>query len=87
MEDTDSSDTDVEYYGEDTAETTSIDLPPCSMDTLQKSSAVFLLGLKEKFKLTQVAIQEIVEGVTSLTQKRISILHSQVAIEQFGNNS
>ena len=57
------------------------------MDTLQKSSAVFLLGLKEKFKLTQVAIQEIVEGVTSLTQKRISILHSQVAIEQFANNS
>ena len=57
------------------------------MDTLQKSSAVFLFGLKEKFKLTQVAIQEIVEGVTSLTQKRISILHSQVAIEQFANNS
>lgn len=87
LEDTDSSDTDVEYYGEDTTETTSFDLPPCSMDALQKSSAVFLLGLKEKFKLTQVAIQEIVEGVTSLTQKRISILCSQVAIEQFANIS
>ena len=79
MEDTNSSDTDAEYYAEDTAETiSSIDLPPCSMDTLQKSSAMFLLGLKDKFKLTQVAIQEIVEGVTSLTQKCISVLRSQV---------
>ena len=48
------------------------------MDTLQKSSAMFLLGLKEKFKLTQAAVQEVVEGVTNLTQKRISILRSQV---------
>ena len=45
---------------------------------LQRSSALFLLGLKEKHKLTQVAIQEIVEGVTNLTQPRLSVLNSQV---------
>jgi len=47
---------------------------------LQKSSALFLLGLKEKYKLTQVAIQGIIEGVTSITQQRISILRSQVCM-------
>ena len=47
---------------------------------LQRSSALFLLGLKEKHKLTKVAIQEIVEGVTNLIQQRLSALNSQVAI-------
>jgi len=45
---------------------------------LQKSSAIFLLGLKEKFKLTQVSLQGVIQGVTALTQQNISMLKSQV---------
>ena len=37
----------------------------CSSELLQKSSALFLLGLKEKNKLTQVALQGVLEGVTN----------------------
>lgn len=55
-----------------------IKTPPYSRELLQKSSALFLLGLKEKYKLTQVSIQGIVDGVTSLTQQNISCLQSQV---------
>ena len=51
-----------------------------SLSMLQKSSALFLLGLKEKHKLTQVAIQEIVENVASLTQQRLSFLKHQVIV-------
>lgn len=58
MEDADSStDNDDEYSGDDTSEVNYTDLSPCSKDTLQKSSAMFLLGLSEKFKLTQAATQ------------------------------
>ena len=45
---------------------------------LQKSTALFLLGLKEKHKLTQAAVQSVVEGATSLLQQRLDILHTQV---------
>ena len=45
---------------------------------LQKSTALFLLGLKEKHKLTQAGVQSVVEGVTSLLQQRLDILHIQV---------
>jgi len=48
----------------------------------QKSSALFLLGLKEKYKLTQISIQGIVDGVTSLTQCNMSVLKSQVCLYQ-----
>lgn len=37
---------------------------------LQESAALFLLGLKEKQKLTQVTAQAIIEGVTNLMQVR-----------------
>ena len=50
----------------------------CSQEVLQKSTALFLLGLKEKHKLTQAAVQSVVEGVTSLLQQRLDILHTQV---------
>ena len=50
----------------------------CPPDAMQKSSALFLLGLKEKHKLTQVTVQSIVDNVTTLTQQRISSLKSQV---------
>lgn len=47
---------------------------------LVQNSAVFLLGLKEKYKLTQTAVQGVIEGVTNLTQQQISYLQSQVTI-------
>ena len=52
----------------------------CSQEFLQKSAATFLLGLKEKFKLTQVSLQGIIQGVTSLNSQNISTLKTQVAI-------
>ena len=45
---------------------------------LQRSSALFLLGLKEKHKLTQVALQGLIEGTTALVQCRQDILRSQL---------
>ena len=36
-----------------------------SCNLLQKSSALFLLGLKEKYKLPQVVVQGIIDGITS----------------------
>jgi len=45
---------------------------------LQKNSAYFLLELKEKRKLTQVAIQSVVEGCTSIMQQRTMWLKGQV---------
>lgn len=61
-------------------EASNADSLDCFKELLQKSSALFLLGLKEKYKLTQGTIQGIIEGVTSITQQRISILKSQVCI-------
>lgn len=51
---------------------------PDSHKLLQKSSALFLLGLKEKYKLPQVVVQGIIDGVTSLTHQRMEIVKSQV---------
>ena len=36
------------------------------------------MGLKEKHKLTQVALQGVIEGVTSLIQCQLDSLHTQV---------
>lgn len=47
--------------------------------TLQQSTALFLMGLKEKHKLTQVALQGVIDGATSLMQSRLSSLHAQVS--------
>lgn len=33
-----------------------------------QQAALFIMGLKEKFKLTQVAVQGIIEGMTGLVQ-------------------
>ena len=53
----------------------------CSSESsMQKSSALFLLGIKEKFKLTQSSIDGIVQGVTAMNQQHISILKSQVHV-------
>ncbi len=40
---------------------------------LSKLSALFLLEIKEKHKLTQVAMQAIVGGITNLTQVNVTI--------------
>ena len=65
-------------FNEDEELDSTIGIPSCTQELLQKSSAVFLLGLKEKYKLTQTVIQGIIEGVTSLTQQQIGYLQSQV---------
>ena len=55
-----------------------IDQPCYSQSTLQNSSATFLLGLKEMYKLTQASLQGIVQGVTALNQQNLAILKAQV---------
>ena len=46
--------------------------------TLQKSSALMLLKMKEVHKLTQVTLQGIIDDVTGLCQNRLSAIHSAV---------
>lgn len=58
-----------------------------SPQELQKSTALFLLGIKEKYKLTQVAIQGIIEGVTGLFQSHHSSLYSRVSDELLHNGT
>lgn len=55
----------------------------CPSSSLQNSSALFLLVLKEKYKLTQVAVQGVIEGVSNLNQHQMSFLRSQVCIILF----
>lgn len=45
---------------------------------LKRSSALFLLKLKEKQKLTQVTLQSIVEGVTSLFHDHLDSIRAEV---------
>ena len=49
-----------------------------SVNHLQRSSALLLLGLKEKHKLPQSTVQSIVNGMTSLIQQHTDTLKSQV---------
>ena len=74
------SDDDENHTGNHDHERSDItsEIPCYSQEMLQKSSAIFLLGLKEKYKLTQTAIQGIIEGFTDVTQQQISSLQSQV---------
>ena len=41
-------------------------------------AALFILNLKEKQKLTQVSLQKVIEGVTTLFQGHIQGLHDQI---------
>ena len=52
-----------------------------SREMLQKSSATFLLGIKEKFKLIQASLQGIIQGVTALNHQNMSILKGQVCMK------
>ena len=49
-----------------------------SQELMQRSLALFLLGLKEKFKLTQVSLQGVVQSMTSLNQQHVNNLKAQV---------
>ena len=49
-----------------------------SLEYLKECAALFLMGLKEKHKLTQVVLQGIIDGVTNLIQGHLSALHTQV---------
>ena len=44
----------------------------------QRNAAMFLMGLKEKYMITQVALQGVIEGVTNLVQSHLDTLHSQI---------
>lgn len=50
-----------------------------NVDDIQRSSALFLMGMKEKYKLTQTALQGIVEGVSGLMRSHLSVLHTQIS--------
>ena len=76
--DDDNFDSDQPYY-DDNVETDG-NQQCSSRSTIQKSSALFLLGIKEKFKLTQSTVNGVVQGVTAMNQHHISILKSQVSI-------
>jgi len=49
-----------------------------TLSIIQTSSALFLLGLKEERKLTQTALQGVIEGVTTLSRCRLDALHVEV---------
>lgn len=81
----DAGDEYVEAEEDASRETTFDDLGGgCSSD-LQKSTAIVLMGLKEKYKLTQVALQGVIESMTGLVQCRLSELHSQIRQELLSN--
>ena len=46
--------------------------------TLQRSSALFLIRAKENHKLTQTALQGVIDGATSLCQGRLCAMQSAV---------
>ena len=56
------------------------DEPCCSQDMLKRSAAMALLGLKEKFKLTQASLQGVIQSMTAVTQQNISTLKSEVVL-------
>ena len=49
-----------------------------SFEDLKIASARFLIGLKEKHRLTEVVLQGVVKGVTQLFQCHLSALYSKV---------
>lgn len=90
-EDESCEDEDDNHYAEQDFEcnngqpTNDLDNQPCfSREMLQKSSATFLLGIKEKFKLTQASLQGIIQGVTALNHQNMSALKGQVCM-RFSN--
>lgn len=54
------------------------DNPTITDNNLKKNAALFLLGLKEKQKLTQVSLDKVIEGVTGLFQGQLGTLHTQI---------
>lgn len=74
VSDTDSSLCDSTEYERTTQ--TDCDLQGISKEIIQKSSALVLVGLKEKFKLTQVSLQGLSQQHTSALKVQVCmILH------------
>lgn len=48
------------------------------METRRRSSALFLLKLKEHRRITQVALEDVIEGCQSLLQQSIQTVHCGV---------
>ena len=59
---------------------------PNPFEVLQKSSALFILGLKERHRLPQAVLQQILDGVTILSQSRLNVLQSEVLICTYVNS-
>jgi len=57
-----------------------VNFPSYPLTALQNSSATFLLGVKEVYKLTQMSLEGIVQGVIALNQQNLAILKAQVCI-------
>lgn len=76
---------DNDYESSYRQPTSELDNQPCQLshEVLQRSSATFLLGMKEKFKLTQTSLQGIVQGVTTLNYQNMIILKTQVCTKKF----
>lgn len=56
-----------------------------SQDALQRSSAVFLLVLKEKYKLTQRSVMNVIQGVTNLFQLSLPALQTKIITRNRGH--
>ena len=83
----DSDQDDIENFDSDTLDDDNeIDRenhPSYPPNALQNSSATFLLGLKELYKLTQVSLDGVVQGVTALNQQNLAILKEEVGINVY----
>ena len=51
-----------------------------SKNDFEANPQPFMLGIKEQHKIPQAVLQQILDGVTILTQTRLSVLHSEVRI-------
>ena len=69
--------TETHDYSWHTVHENSVELST-TLSTIQTSSALFLLGLKEECKLTQTALQGVIEGVTTLSRCHLDALHAEV---------
>jgi len=62
----------------ESAHTEEATLPEDNLQRLSRLSALFLLEIKEKYRLTQVAIQGMIEGMTNLIQVPIILQYDYI---------
>ena len=65
----------------DSSEPTCVQSHSSVRDLMQKSAALFIMGLKEKHKLSQAAVQSIISGATSLHQLQLDMVLEQVKLK------